>query len=138
MYHLELHKDEIVNSNGFGESSYNNLIEAIDKSRHTTLDKFITGLGISHIGKTAAKALASFYSWDFGKFYSSGLSNKDDYTQIEDFGEVMHNSIRVFFEKEREELLAKIEDVMNSTISLDSIFTIPLSLLSLLIVIEVL
>ena len=102
LYHLELHEDEIINANGFGESSYNNLVEAINKSRHTTLDKFITGLGIAHIGKTAAKALASFYSWDFGKFYQSGISHKDDYTQIEDFGDVMHNSLREFFDKECE------------------------------------
>ena len=41
--------------------------------------------------------------WDFRKFYQSGISNKDDYTQIEDFGDVMHNSLKAFFDKERED-----------------------------------
>ena len=103
LYYLKNHKETIVNAEGFGEGSYNNLIEAIENSRHTTLDKFITGLGIPHIGKTAAKALASFYAYDFRKFYQSGISKKDNYTQIQDFGEVMHNSLRCFFEKEQED-----------------------------------
>lgn len=101
LYHLERYKDVIINTNGFGESSYNHLIQAVDKSRHTTLNRFITGLGIPHIGKTAAKALATYYDYDCRKFYEQGITGTEDYTQIEDFGEIMQTSLKEFFEKEK-------------------------------------
>lgn len=129
LYHLEWYKDEIVNANGFGESSYNNLIEAIDKSRHTTLERFVTGLGIPNIGKVAAKALAKFYLYDFYAFYKAGILMEEDYTKIEDFGDVMHNSLREFFNKEKQDkTVLKLSDEFDFeqpeviAVSLDSPF----------------
>lgn len=55
LYDLEKHKDEIVNTEGFGEESYQRLQNSIEKSRKCTLDKFIAGLGIPMVGRHAGR-----------------------------------------------------------------------------------
>ena len=50
IYELEHYKDAIIEMDGFGEKSYENLIENIKKSSHTTLPRLVYALGIANIG----------------------------------------------------------------------------------------
>ena len=55
IFHLERHGEEIRSMEGFGEKSYKNLQDSIEKARTTTLPKLIYGLGIANIGLSNAK-----------------------------------------------------------------------------------
>lgn len=57
LYHLEQYRETIVNMEGFGEKSYEKLIASVEKSRQTTLPKFIYGLGIANVGLSNAKMI---------------------------------------------------------------------------------
>lgn len=95
LYHLSKHKELIIAQDGFGERSYEKLIESIEASRTTTLDKFIVALGIPNIGRSASKTLAKYCQWHFDTFFNRALL--EDYTKLEDFGEILHNNIIDFF-----------------------------------------
>ena len=58
------HKNELLEEEGYGETSVRNLFAAIDQRRDISLDRFIYALGIRHVGETTALALARGYgSW---------------------------------------------------------------------------
>lgn len=59
IYYLDVNKEEMVNLEGFGEKSVRKLLTAIEKSRTTTLDKFIYSLSIPDVGRSTAKTIAS-------------------------------------------------------------------------------
>lgn len=104
LYELEAHKDEIVNTEGFGEKSYQRLQMSIDKSRKCTLAKFIAGLGIPMVGRHAGRDLDAYFngSWsDFENAVKSGF----DFMSLPDFGETMHNNIYKWYADETEALL---------------------------------
>ena len=92
IYSLEEYKDVLTSIDGFGEKSYENLIKAIDKSRNTTLERFIVAMGIPNIGRSAAKTIARHFKGDLNAFVRETVSGFD-YTTLEDFGQVAHDSI---------------------------------------------
>ena len=58
------HKSELLEEEGYGETSVRNLFSAIERRREISLDRFIYALGIRHVGETTALALARSYgSW---------------------------------------------------------------------------
>ena len=67
LYHLDRHKDKIIAFEGFGEKSYNNMINSIEKSRHVKLANFIYALGIPDIGFSRAKLICNHFNNDFKK-----------------------------------------------------------------------
>ena len=59
------HKSELLEEEGYGETSVRNLFNAIERRREISLDCFIYALGIRHVGETTALALARSYgSWN--------------------------------------------------------------------------
>lgn len=64
LYNLSTYKDRIINFEGFGKKSYNNLIEAIEKSRKVKLANFIYSLGIPDIGLSRAKLICNKFNND--------------------------------------------------------------------------
>jgi DNA ligase (NAD+) len=84
---------ELAKLDRYGELSAKNLINAIERSKQTTLDKFLFGLGIRHVGETTAKDLSKhFGSLDkiLGATYTQLLS-------VTSIGPVIANSIIRFF-----------------------------------------
>ncbi len=67
IYHLDRYKDKIIAFDGFGEKSYNNMINSIEKSRHVKLANFIYALGIPDIGFSRAKLICNHFNNDFNK-----------------------------------------------------------------------
>ena len=67
LYHLDRHKDKIIAFEGFGEKSYSNMINSIEKSRHIKLANFIYALGIPDIGFSRAKLICNHFNNDFNK-----------------------------------------------------------------------
>ena len=96
LYDLEKHKDEIVNTEGFGEKSYQRLQNSIEKSRKCTLDKFIAGLGIPMVGRHAGRILNDFFKGDWNAFEQAVIDGFD-FKSLPDFGEIMHSNIYTWY-----------------------------------------
>ena len=95
-YHLDRYREEIIRMEGFGERSYENLQESIEKSRHTTFVRYVVAMDISLIGRTAGRALDSFFK---GNLQELAKAEVDcfDFTSLPDFGEKMSRSIWEWF-----------------------------------------
>lgn len=91
IYRLSEHKDEMSKLDGFGKRSVEKLLDAIEKSRSITLDRFIYALCIPLIGRSASKDIAKFFNNDYEKFRKYGITTH--YTQIDGFGETMNDSL---------------------------------------------
>ena len=96
IYSLEYHKDEILKLPKFGQKKYDNLIQAIEKSKHVKLSNFITALGIPNVGKSTAISLANTFTTIDGLMKASFK----DITDIKDIGDETGNAIYNFFKDE--------------------------------------
>jgi DNA ligase (NAD+) len=77
------------------EKSGQNILEALEKSKQTTLARFVFGLGIRHVGEATAKALARH----FGRLDALMHARLEDLIEVEDVGPVVAQSIRTFFDQ---------------------------------------
>jgi DNA ligase (NAD+) len=93
IYNLKDHCDEMVNLEGFGEKSAKKLLDSIEKSRNTTLDRFIYSLSIPLIGRSASKTISKYFEGSFNDFFADDVVCYFDWTKLDDFGEVMSDSI---------------------------------------------
>ena len=85
----------LANLERMGEKSADNLIQAIDQSKNTTLARFIFALGIRHVGETTAKDLANHYQ-SMHALMDAGL---EDLLTVKDVGPVVADSIVSFMEE---------------------------------------
>lgn len=90
IYELERYKDAIIEMDGFGEKSYENLIENIKKSSHTTLPRLVYALGIANIGVANAKVLCKEFDYDLQKLMRA---DEETISQIEGIGSVIAKSV---------------------------------------------
>ena len=95
IYYLSDHKEEMYKLDGFGKKSVDKLLESIEKSRNTTLDRFIYGLCIPLIGRTASKEIAkSCANGNVGQFITiMSLEGNQPFIGLDGFGKEMCNSI---------------------------------------------
>lgn len=98
LYTLGSHKDEMIKLEGYGKRSADKLLAAIEKSKNTTLERYLYGLSIPLIGKTASRTISKHFTGDYAKFIES-LENKFDFTQLNDFGSTMNKSIYGWYAK---------------------------------------
>jgi len=85
----------LANLERMGDKSADNLIQAINQSRNTTLARFIFALGIRHVGETTAKDLANHYQ-SMHALMDAGL---EDLLTVKDVGPVVADSIVSFMEE---------------------------------------
>ena len=97
IYHLNHYREEIVSMDGFGEKSYQNLMESIDRSRKTTLARVIYALGIPNIGAANAKLLCRFFDYDLKRLKEA---NEEEIASIEGIGDVIAASVVNYFAEE--------------------------------------
>ncbi|MCM1508914.1 MAG: NAD-dependent DNA ligase LigA [Ruminococcus flavefaciens] len=97
LYDLEKYHDEIVQTEGFGEKSFERLKASIEKSRYCTLAKFIAGLGIPMVGRHAGRDLDKYFHGSWAEF-EAAIINGFDFTQLPGFGETMHNNIHKWYQ----------------------------------------
>lgn len=88
-----LKKEDLLNLPRFAEKSASNLIKAIDKSKHSTLARFLYALGIIHVGEFAAKLLAR----NFQRLEDLYYIKPERIMQIRQMGEKIAQSISDFF-----------------------------------------
>ena len=95
LFHLEHFKEEIVELEGFGEKSYKNLYDSIEKARNTTLPRLIYGLGIANIGVANAKMLCKYFRFDLDKMRNADV---EELSQIEGVGEIIATAFYDYFQ----------------------------------------
>lgn len=92
IYHLDSHKEEIMEIEGFGKKSMDNLLNAIEKSKSNSMEKLLFGLGIKGIGAKMADILsAKFLNLD-----ALLQANEATLLSIKDVGETIVKSIYDF------------------------------------------
>ena len=94
----DLYKLGLVTLSGLdrmADKSAANLLEALEKSKQTTLARFVFGLGIRHVGEATAKELARH----FGKLDAIMDAAEDALLQVNDVGPVVASSLRTFFDQ---------------------------------------
>ena len=93
LYRLDL--ATLVGLDRMAGKSANNLLEALRKSKHTTLRRFLYGLGIRHVGEATAKALARH----FGGLDAVMAAGEGELSEVPDVGPIVAKSIRTFFDQ---------------------------------------
>ncbi|MDR1017569.1 MAG: NAD-dependent DNA ligase LigA [Lachnospiraceae bacterium] len=97
VFHLQNHEDEIVEMEGFGRKSYDNLILSVDKARHVALPKLIYALGILGIGLANAKLICKYFNYDLDKIISANVSELEE---IDGLGTILATSFAEYFSSE--------------------------------------
>jgi DNA ligase (NAD+) len=77
------------------EKSAQNIVDALEKSKHTTLPRFLFGLGIRHVGEATAKALAKH----FGTLDAIMDATEEALLEVDDVGPIVAKAIRTFFDQ---------------------------------------
>ena len=95
IFALSNFKNEWIKKPGFGMASVNKILKAISDAKNTTLDKFISAIGIPLIGRTAAKGLADNFK-TYEDFRNAVMNNKYHFFTINNFGEEMDHNIKNF------------------------------------------
>jgi DNA ligase (NAD+) len=97
------HKKELLEEEGYGETSVRNLFAAIDLRREISLDRFIFAVGIRHVGETTALALARGYgSWKSFHDACLKVAKGDEETiaemdALDQIGDTVIEAIRAYF-----------------------------------------
>jgi DNA ligase (NAD+) len=103
-----LTQNDFVNLERMAEKSAANLCAALEKSKHTTLERFIFALGIRHVGEATARDLANH----FGSLDALLGADKDALVAIHEIGDVMADSICSFFlEPRNRDIIAALRAV---------------------------
>lgn len=98
IFHLERYRDAIVEMEGFGQKSYDNLIASVEKASHTTLPRVIYGLGIAGIGLANAKMLCRAFHYDFSHMRSATV---EELTAVDGIGGVLADAWIRYFSEEK-------------------------------------
>lgn len=98
IYHLSDYKGKMYSLEGFGKKSVDKLLESIEKSRETTLDRFIYALSVPIIGKSASKDIAKHFKYNFDDFYACFSCGYGYYwnLRVNGIGEVASSNIQKF------------------------------------------
>lgn len=103
----ELKKEQIAELERMGDKSAQNLIDAIERSKMTTLPRFIFALGIRHVGEHVAKVLAGA----FGSLEALINASEEDLLKVYEVGPEVARSVREFFSKpENREAIERLLD----------------------------
>lgn len=127
IYELKNHRDEIMEMDGWSVKSIDNLLNAIEDSKHNSLEKLLFGLGIKEVGEKTAKVLSKRYL-ELDKFLDL---TEEELESIPDVGPVSAHSIYEYFHDENNRsMIEKLREyglnfkyLGQTTVALDSPFS---------------
>lgn len=106
LYTLEQYKESIVAMEGFGEKSCANLLQSIERSRRTTLARFVYALGIPNVGASNARLICRWFGDSLERLMQA---KSEEMTEIEGIGGVIADSVRDYFNNEHnQEVIARL------------------------------
>ena len=103
IYHLDKHRDEIIQLDGFGEKSFDRLWNSIQASRNTTFTRYLVSMDIPMVGRTKSRGLDEVFSGNLDAFKAAAVDGYD-FTQLEDFGATLNRNIHDWFADEEKAL----------------------------------
>lgn len=110
IFYLSDHKEEIEAMDGFGEKSYSNLIQAIERAKNISLERVIYSLGIKGIGLSMAKLICKKYPYTITEFNTLSV---DDLLCIDGIGEKLAESFVEYFSiPENQDLLKELNSIL--------------------------
>jgi DNA ligase (NAD+) len=114
LFKLERYRDEIVQIEGFGERSFENLLAAIDVAGHTTRARLLYALGIPQIGAANAKLIAKAFDYDWERITHAAA---DDLVMIDGVGGVMAAQYTQWFSDDGNKRI--VDDLMEKIVFAD-------------------
>lgn len=111
LFRLGWFREEITQMEGFGEKSFQNLMESLERARRTTLPRLLYGLGIENVGVANAKMLCRHFHYDL---WALREATEEELAEIDGVGGVIAQSIYAYFHEEKageqlENLLGELE-----------------------------
>lgn len=97
IFEIGKHREEILEMDGFGEKSFENLLASLEKAKETTLAKVIYSLGISNIGLANAKVICRHFDDDLEKIRHA---DEEEISAIDTIGPVIAKNLVDYFKKE--------------------------------------
>ncbi|MEQ2677335.1 NAD-dependent DNA ligase LigA [Enterocloster citroniae] len=98
IFHLDQYRDTIVEMDGFGQKSYDNLMASIQTASNTTLPRLVYGLGIAGIGLANAKMLCREFKFDFEKMRHAQV---EELVAVDGIGGVLAQAWMDYFSSEK-------------------------------------
>ncbi len=115
IYYIQRHRETIINLDGYGEKSFNNLINSINKSKNTTLSRYLYSLGFRYVGENNSDLLAQFFQSK--ETFIKKINSKDlvnDLANIDGLGlKAIESLIKYFNDKENKNEAFKIIELLN-------------------------
>lgn len=105
IYKLEQYKDEIIKLDGFGEKSYNKLIDSINKSRKCRHENLLASLGIEGVGLNVAKLICK--KFDIDQIIKSHLN----YACVEGIGDKLSNNINQYIKNNKDTIIRLLDEL---------------------------
>ena len=101
IYHLSVHENDMKTLEGFGKKSVEKLLNSIEESRKTSLERFLYSLSVPLLGKSASKMIAEAVDYDLGKFMNiMTIYGAKYFGSIQGIGNVLISSMDNYFEKQ--------------------------------------
>ncbi len=94
IYRIDRYETEIVKLEGFGQKSYDNMMESIEASRTTQLARVLYGLGILNVGTAMAKSICKYFKDDVEAIIHADAAQ---FAEIEKIGDVIAEGIVAYF-----------------------------------------
>lgn len=117
-YNLKDHKEELMELEGFGSKSINNLLEEIENSKNNSLERLLFGLSIRHVGTKTADILGR----NFTSLEKLMEASFDDISEIKDIGPIIAKSVVSYFKDENNlDLISKLKSHGVNTLYLKNI-----------------
>ena len=111
IYYLKNHQSEISKLSGFGKKSADKIISSIEKSRNTSLDRFIYSLSIPLCGRTASRAISKFCNNDVDVFFDKIKTfGENAFISIDGIGAEIGKSINSFFDSQMENIIVLVKE----------------------------
>ena len=108
-YELYKYKEELMELEGFGSKSINNLLDSIENSKQNSLERLLFGLGIRYVGNKTAKILAKYY----GNIDNLMQASYEELLDIKDIGEVIARSVVDYFTNNKQLIFSLKEHGIN-------------------------
>ena len=100
IYHLSEHEKELKSLDGFGKKSIDKLFTSIEKSRNTTIDRFLYSLSIPLLGRSASSMIADAIDYDFGIFIKEmTIEGAEHFRYLPGVGDALIESLDSYFNK---------------------------------------
>ena len=97
IFHLDRYYEEIVATPGFGQKSYDNLMDSVEKARNVELSALIYSLGIPNIGSANAKLICKAFNNNIEKIRNASV---EELIEIDGIGEIMAEKFWQYFADE--------------------------------------